>query len=145
MVEPAIDKGDLVEIPRDECMQLLAGQIVGRIGVSLPDAGPLVVPVNYVLDGETIVFRTDAGTKLRMVRVGPVSFEVDYVNPIRRTGWSVLVQGVAYEATHWETGRLRVEPWAKGDRAHWVRLVSSSVTGRRIEFSESPADRRGYL
>ncbi len=27
---------------------------------------------------------------------------------------------------------LRVAPWAEGDRSHWMRLVPTRITGRRV-------------
>ena len=50
-------------LDRRECLHLLATQSVGRLAVATPE-GPLVVPVNFVLDGESIVFRSDRGSKL---------------------------------------------------------------------------------
>ena len=137
----------LVEVPRDECFRLLATQPLGRLAVAVEGEAPLVAPVNYLLDGEAIMFRTDAGSKLDHLRQAPVSFEVDFVDWSTRTGWSVLVQGVAYEATHYETDHLKLQPWAPGPKRTWVRIVVRDVTGRRLrptdlDFARDP---RGYL
>ena len=134
----------LDEIDREECLELLASQPVGRLAVSMPGRGPLVVPVNYVLDGDAIVFRSDLGSKLTAL-LGPASFEVDSIDPLHRTGWSVLVVGTAHQVSQWETGHLDVEPWADGPKRHWVRLVPQEITGRRIVLSPSERDDRGYL
>ena len=135
----------LVGIPSDECLRLLASCPVGRLAVSVPGRAPLVVPVNFVLDGRVVVFRSDAGAKIDALRQGPVSFQVDQINPIEHTGWSVLVQGVAYEATHWETAHVQVEAWAPGVKGRYVRIVPDSITGRRIVHAELAFDTRGYL
>ena len=135
----------LQHIPRDECLTLLAGMPIGRLALASPGAPPLVVPVNYVLDGEVVVFRSDAGEKVLLLRGSPVSFQIDQIDPSRRTGWSVLVQGVAYEATPREVEHLHIEPWAPGEKSHWVRIVPASITGRRIALPELPRDRKGYL
>lgn len=136
----------LERISRDECMELVKSLSIGRVAVAVPDQAPLVVPVNYVLDGEVVVFRSDLGTKLSAVHHQPISFQVDFVDPFHRTGWSVLIQGDAYEATAWEVGHLDIRPWAGGDKQHWVRLVPKVVTGRRIALPEvEPLDARGYL
>src|SRR5437763_13797599 len=87
-----------VEIDRDECLQLLRSQPVGRVAMTTPDDSPLVVPVNYVVDGEFVVFRSDPGTKLRLLAARPVSFQVDFIDWFHRSGWSVLGRGRAYEA-----------------------------------------------
>lgn len=135
----------LDEIPPDECLELLARHSVGRLAVASTGEAPHVVPVTYRLDGEVVVFRTDPGTKLAALRVGPVSFQVDEIDPLRRVGWSVLVQGIAYEATAVEVADVDLEPWAPGDRATWVRIVPTRVTGRRIELAQAPTDPRGYM
>ena len=136
------------EIPREECLRLLATRPIGRVAVAEPGSPPLVVPVNFLLDGEAVVFRSDYGTKFRLMALAEqaVSFEVDDVDVGRPSGWSVLVQGQAYEATPWETTHLRLRPWAPGEKGHWVRIVPDSITGRRVRLSERPAfDERGYL
>jgi len=49
--------GRLVDLSRDECLELLAAMSVDRIAYTTDD-GPRVLPVNYVLEGESVVFRT---------------------------------------------------------------------------------------
>jgi len=133
-------------LTREECFRYLGTVPVGRLAVATLENGPLVVPVNFVLDGEVVVFRSDPGTKMRLLRGNPVSFEVDFVDPFHRTGWSVLLRGFAYEATPWEVEHLPVDPWPDGERHHWVRLVPSEVSGRRLQHvMELTGDSRGYL
>lgn len=138
-------RGHLVELSRDECRQLLATTQLGRVATCVPGEAPLVVPVNYVLDGDVVVFRSDDGEKIRGIRRGPASFQVDVIDPTHRRGWSVLVRGVAYEATEHEVRSLRLEPWVDGAKARWVRVVPGTVTGRRIELPPVTVDGRGYL
>ena len=106
-------------------------------------------PVNFLVDGEAIVFRTDYGSKFRLavLRGAPVSFQIDGVDAGQRTGWSVLVQGSATEVPDGDVRRLRLQPWAPGRKSHWVRIAAESVTGRRIRLSELRpwVDGRGYL
>ncbi len=140
------DEGpNLEEITREECFRLVASLSIGRVAVARNDEPPLVVPVNYVLDGEAIVFRSDPGTKLFALRHKPISFQVDFVDPFHRAGWSVLMQGIAYEAISREVEHLKVESWAGGAKQHWVRFVPSVVTGRRIRLPEIEINARGYL
>jgi nitroimidazol reductase NimA-like FMN-containing flavoprotein (pyridoxamine 5'-phosphate oxidase superfamily) len=127
-------------LTRQECLDLLADQEVGRIAVVL-GRRPLIFPVNYVLDGDTIVFRTDAGTKLAAASFEHVAFEVDCID--HRRSWSVLVQGVGHHVTP-EFGRvfervrtLAITSWAPGDKEHWVRVIPMEITGRRLVATES--------
>jgi uncharacterized protein len=56
----------------------------------------MIVPVNFVLDGETVVFSTGEGTKRDAVREGRVlTFTVDDLEPALQAGWSFLIIGVA--------------------------------------------------
>lgn len=126
----------LEHLSSQECWKLLALHPVGRIGV-LVDSAPEIYPVNHVVDGNTIVFRTDAGNKLRGLERSPsVCFEADGLNLDDQTGWSVLVKGWAAELTTAEDLRraqdLPLRFWALGEKAHWVRITPREVTGRRI-------------
>ena len=144
-MEPAVDAPTLEELPRQECLRLLGAGAVGRVAVAVPGAAPIVFPVNYVLDGDAVVFRSGRGTKLRAVRGTPVSFQLDDVDTVRRTGWSVLVRGWAYETTRWVVAHLDLEAWAPGEKDHWVRVVPESITGRRIVAGDQFVDLGGYL
>ena len=121
---------------------MLAGRSIGRLAVITPDGLPFVVPVNYALDGETVVFRTDVGTKFDALLRHPVGFQVDSIDPDHRTGWTVLVQGIAHETTPQEVEHLTVEPWT-GPKKHWVRVVPRHVSGRRIRLPEDEPHSEG--
>ena len=130
---------DTIEIIfRDECLRLLGTEEVGRIAfVSGGQAD--VLPVNYILDGDAVVFATATGSKLWATGHGPVTFEVDRVDPATRSGWSVIVHGLAREITSLDgpglIDRLRslpLHPWAGGTRQHLVRITPREVTGRRV-------------
>ena len=69
------DRGDIEAIDREECVHLLATQVVGRIAF-INGGAPDVLPVNYIVDGDAIVFATAAGSKLWGAERGPVAFEV---------------------------------------------------------------------
>jgi nitroimidazol reductase NimA-like FMN-containing flavoprotein (pyridoxamine 5'-phosphate oxidase superfamily) len=129
----------------DECLVLLRWEVIGRLAVPVPDGAPLVVPVNFVLDGETIVFRTSEGHKLDYARDNPVSLEVDRFDWYRHTGWSVLVQGVARECAPEEVTHIEFETWAPGEMTHVVRITPTSITGRQLQLNVRATDARGYL
>jgi nucleotide-binding universal stress UspA family protein/nitroimidazol reductase NimA-like FMN-containing flavoprotein (pyridoxamine 5'-phosphate oxidase superfamily) len=129
--------GVLEEIGEEECLGLLAGASVGRL-VVVRQGQPLAFPMNYVLDGRTVAVRTDPGTKLDAATLGRVAFEVDAIDAVTHQGWSVLVQGVGRDVTDavdaWSE-RVResgVEPWAEGEKQHWIAIAPSAITGRRI-------------
>jgi uncharacterized protein len=130
------------ELPKSQCFELLAREHMGRVAV-VDDLGPVVFPVNFVLDRHMVVFRTDEGTKLDAAcRGGRVAFEVDGTDTAAHTGWSVLVRGEAIEVTDLtELARLRrlpLDSWAPGVKAHYVRILPAAVTGRRIRPPSDP-------
>ena len=140
-------------IPSEECYRLLRTHELGRIGFNA-EHYPLIFPVNYALDGTTLVLRTASGTLLRGAEHANVTFQVDEIDRRTRSGWSVLVRGLAEEvgAEHRadlvaRTHATGVQPWAPGDAGHWVRLIPHQVTGRRIVPGELPpaVDPRAYL
>ena len=143
----------LETLDADECYRLLRTHEIGRLGVNA-EHHPLIFPVNYAMDGTTIVVRTSPGTKLSAAAGKNVTFEVDDIDRRTRSGWSVLVRGQAEEvgeehrpglvARTYATG---VEPWAPGEHGHWVRIIPHFVSGRRIVPGELPpaVDPRAYL
>ena len=131
------------ELTRAQCLELMATVLVGRIGVSVR-ALPVVLPVNFILVGENIVFRTIPGTKLDAATAkAVVAFEVDSYAPDGTSGWSVLVQGVSSEIT--DPGELLalagipLQAWALDDRtaARLVRIESSFISGRRFHHRQT--------
>ena len=124
-------------INRDDCLALLRDDIVGRVGI-VAHGSPLVLPVNYVMDGDDVVFRTAEGSKLFAAGRAPACFEIDGFDRVARTGWSVVVRGRLEELTAWQQKDLDhvqaigVTPWTPEGRDHWMRIVPSQITGRRI-------------
>ena len=130
-------------LDRETCLTLLATQAVGRVAVARPGLAPHVVPVNYAMLRDSIVFRTAPGTKLERLVTEPVSFEVDVFDLERRTGWSVVVQGFAYEASdrEMEIEDIHVDSFVDRRNSRWARLQSDSITGRRIVEPSVPLSR----
>lgn len=120
-------------IPDDECFRLLAQREVGRL-VLTGGGDADVFPVNYVLVGRTIVFRTAEGTKWHDGPRGQAAFEVDELDPATRSGWSVVVHGRLEDADerHADTEALGLEPWSRHDKPHVMRLVGERISGRRL-------------
>jgi nitroimidazol reductase NimA-like FMN-containing flavoprotein (pyridoxamine 5'-phosphate oxidase superfamily) len=121
----------------EECTNLLRQVPVGRIAVTV-DALPAIFPVNFdVVDG-AVVFRTPPGTKLASATASAVvAFEVDSYEADGRTGWSVMVQGMAGEVTDpaslREVDLASLDAWAlDGAADHVVRIELHRVSGRRF-------------
>jgi nitroimidazol reductase NimA-like FMN-containing flavoprotein (pyridoxamine 5'-phosphate oxidase superfamily) len=127
----------LEALTTEQCREPLAGGGVGRFLFIEPGRGPVAILVNYLMDGDDIVFRTRGQTSLAdAVSQQQVSFDVDHIDGALSEGWSVLLSGTARiitdpaELAH--AAALGIEPWAAGDRDVYVRMSVSQVTGRRI-------------
>ena len=121
-----------------ECLDLVPPSGVGRAAICAL-TGPQIFPVNYVVDGESIVFRTSAYSALGTLATGAqVAFEVDSVDHDHAAGWSVVAAGRAEEVDdETELDRLRergLEPtaWAGGLRRTYIRLRWTSLSGRVV-------------
>jgi nitroimidazol reductase NimA-like FMN-containing flavoprotein (pyridoxamine 5'-phosphate oxidase superfamily) len=126
----------LIHLSEADCWRLLEEHPVGRVGV-LVNSAPEIYPVNYRVDGRSILFRTDTGTKLAGLERSPsVCFEIDAIEPASKTGWSVLVKGRAHPLVDSDevraAGREPLEYWSIATKPHWVRIDPHEVTGRRI-------------
>ncbi|GLW66901.1 pyridoxamine 5'-phosphate oxidase [Actinomadura rubrobrunea] len=127
----------ILTLDRRTCLALLGGVSIGRVAWADDDGRVTVLPVNFVMDGDAVVFRTSSGAKLAAVaRRRPMTFEADDAEPALRTGWSVLVQGPAEIITDVdELRRLEsrgLEPWATDAKPYFVRVAARHVTGRRL-------------
>ena len=129
------DRNGLEVLNDDECLRLLRSASIGRIGIS-SRALPVILPVNYRVDDRCILFRTSAGTKLdAATHNAVVAFEVDQVDPVYHSGWSVLVTGIARDATA-EVGdgaRSATPRWAPGTDDRLVAISIDEISGRRLE------------
>jgi len=122
------------DLAAGECMELLGTKQVGRVAYNDPE-GPVVMPVNYVLQDGMVLFRIAPFSRLAdRLKDGAASFHVDHVDEEARTGWSVLVQGHASHANNWELPEAdsRPTPWAEGARNLHVRLSPHQVSGVRL-------------
>jgi len=130
------DHAGLETLPFDACLRLLASVPLGRVGF-YSDGELVILPVNHVVDGQDVVFRTARGSKLSMAEgQNLVAFEADGYNQQAQSGWSVLVNGhaeVVYEdAEIQRLRRLGLHPWVTAvERPFWIRIRPASVTGRQ--------------
>ena len=123
-------------LDREECRRLLSSVQIGRVVISL-GAVPAVFPVNFVLDGEDIVFLTAPGAKLRAALDRTVvAFEVDQVDEARRSGWSVMAVGRSRGSEDLADVRaahgLGVVPPTAGGQNRVVRIRVELLTGRQF-------------
>lgn len=130
------DHAGLVVLTLETCLDLLASVPVGRVGLLV--AGEVeILPVNHVLDGQCVAFRTGVGSKLSGASVGyPVTFEADGYDEAGESGWSVIVHGhaevVEDDAEAARLAALGPRGWRGGDRPYWVRIRPFSITGRQL-------------
>ena len=134
---PPTDHVGLEVLSSAQCDELLADNTIGRLAF-VSDGGVVIFPVNYRYTNHTIVFRTADGTKLDVAaNHQPVAFEIDGYDLESKTGWSVLVKGIARyvmeETEEAELADLDLRPWAPLTRVRrWVRISPEEITGRKI-------------
>ncbi|TVZ03527.1 pyridoxamine 5'-phosphate oxidase family protein [Trebonia kvetii] len=132
----ATDRAGLEILHLGDCFGLLGSVPVGRIGF-LAGGEVIILPVNFLVDGQDVVFRTAQGSKLSSIEVGHyVGFEADAYDPATETGWSVLVSGLAEivddEADAARLDARELRSWGEPADPVWVRIRPSSISGRRL-------------
>ena len=138
---PAGDADGIEVLTEAECLDLLASTTIARIGLSAGSL-PVILPVNFVLDGGSIVVCTGPGLKLRAAVARDVAcLEVDDHDPVGHLGWSVLVTGrlseIAGPAAVRAAERLPLAPWRHIDDVHFISLSMDLVSGRRLRRERS--------
>ncbi len=131
------------------CLRVISAGGVGRIGYS-GRFGPTILPVNFALHEQTIVFRTGQHSPMgEDLRTGiadaeyKVAFEIDEISPATKEGWSVLVQGSAHHVdSEAELAAVRqsgVQAWPGGEKELFIRTAPARITGRRTRRTGQPA------
>ena len=134
----------LLVLTQKECWALVKQAALGRLAFVMDD-WPLVMPVNYLVDGPDVVIRSDPGRKLTAARQQvQATLQVDSIDRLHRSGWSVLVFGIATAVDDAEEvarlDGLGLRSWAASDRASWIRLLPVQITGRRLPRAWSYPD-----
>lgn len=111
---------------------------VGRMATALGEQ-PDIFPVNYVVDGQSVVFRTAEGTKLaELVLNRWVAFEADGWDD--KGGWSVVLRGKAERITDPEelerAEKLPLRPFVQSVKTNFVRIPAGKITGRYFRFGD---------
>lgn len=126
-----------------DCWAHLESRSIGRIAVARPGLGPLVVPVSFAVGADrTLLFRTAPGTKVDALLVDRASFQVDELDLLHGTGWSVLVEGTA--EVRWADPADPRPDWAPADLPFLVELTPVRITGRELRLDLVDTDPRGY-
>lgn len=139
-----VDDPDMATDPRtgteildkDTCFELLRTADVGRLAFVIGNEVE-IFPVNFIVDGDDLVFRTAEGTKLAgVVTAAAVTFESDGYEPATNEAWSVVVKGVAERVEHFDqiyaAQELPLFPWNTSPKQWFVRLRHNRLSGRRF-------------
>jgi hypothetical protein len=139
------DQSGLEILDEAECRKLLCSVAVGRL-VFTSAALPAVRLVNFVVDGDTIVFATADDDRYRAAERGDVvAFEVDDIDPDRHLGWSITAVGhlsvVDSDELQDLLPRMPNRPWPPDRDRHLIRLGIENLDGRRlVAWAQRPQD-----
>ncbi|MGV0111118.1 pyridoxamine 5'-phosphate oxidase family protein [Arthrobacter sp. CP30] len=127
-----------------ECWSLLRDSPIGRLAFCV-QGEPDILPINFVVDHGSIVFRTSEGTKSRSSERAAVAFEADGFLGDGTRVWSVVVKGQASTINQtpelMRTVHLPLHPWEAGRKDRYMRLVPETISGR----SFAPVSTSPYL
>ena len=117
-----------------ECLHLLRTGGVGRVAWQDNAEGLTVLPVNYRVIGDSVVFRTsEASTLARLAKPTRVAFQVDEIDHATAVGWSVLVRGMSDICEVHD-----VDSFLPRDPAVGVAVRIEEVTGRVMSGNPVP-------
>ena len=134
------DDAAVSTLSEEECWNVLGRSHLGRLALAV-DGEPDIFPVNYVLDGPRLFFRTAPGAKLAELAANPrIAFEVDEYDDTHAA--SVVVKGVAkpldLQREIDAADALPLDPWIPTLKYRWVRITPVSISGRRFERGREP-------
>ena len=125
------DEDVVTVLSHEECWKLLRAAQFGRLAYRLGEEVNLV-PVNYAVDGDTLLFRTAEGDKLLGIVMNPdVVFEIDDHTQLH--AHSVIVRGTARRLEEDEERRADViglRPWLGTLKYNVVEIRPTSLSGR---------------
>jgi nitroimidazol reductase NimA-like FMN-containing flavoprotein (pyridoxamine 5'-phosphate oxidase superfamily) len=120
----------------DQCLNRLSQQRIGRVSLS-KHALPIIVPVDYARDGDSIVFRARHHSMLAQAcDKAVIAFEADEFSAASDTGWSVQVVGIgsllaASERSHALT--LGLPRMLGDDGQEFIRLQLARISGHETD------------
>jgi len=121
----------------EECWELLRTARFGRLAYRLGNEVNLV-PVNFRVDGDRLLFRTAEGDKLLGVVMNPdVVFEIDEHDDDR--AHSVVVRGTARRLEEDEEHRaddIGLDSWLGTVKFNVVEIRPTSLSGRAFRLGD---------
>lgn len=127
------------ELTSEECWDFLRSSEFGRLAFHLGDEVH-IVPVNYAVDGETLLIRTAEGSKLLGVVMNEdCAFEIDEFDDDEAS--SVVVRGrarVLGEDEEHRADRLGLRAWVGAFKYNVVEISPTEVSGRRFALDRTP-------
>ncbi len=140
-----MDSSPVKELDPAQCWEHLRANTLGRLAISVGDEID-IFPINYVVDGESLVFRTAPGTKLLELTIAQhVALEIDGFTSDE--AWSVVVKGAAarleLQAEIDAADALPLVPWVPTLKYTYVRIRATSVSGRQFVRGPEP-DRASF-
>ncbi len=125
----------VTELAELDCWELLREQEFGRLAFHLVNEVH-IVPINYAVSGERLVFRTAEGSKLLGITMNQdVAFEIDQYDEDHAT--SVVVRGTARELEGDEADiaeQLPLRPWVPTAKFSIVEITPTEITGRKFRL-----------
>lgn len=130
-----INEDVMTELTTERCWELLRGDEFGRLAFRMADEVH-IVPINYAVDDDTILFRTAGGNKLLGVVMHPqVALEIDSYG--EEEAHSVTVRGTARRLEEDEEHRaehLALRPWVNTLKYNVVEITPTEITGRAFRL-----------
>ena len=127
-----------IDLTEGECWHLLRGTSLGRV-VFTHHAMPAIRPVNHLVEGQAIIIRSHLGASIVSRAAADdgtvVCYEADDLDPVRHTGWSVIVTGLARlvrEPASIERYEQLLEPWIAGQMDHVIAIAPRFISGIRL-------------
>ena len=146
-----LDQRGSAVLGEDACRRYLAREAaasgVGRVAVN-GERSPYVIPVNFTVVDGGIVIRLGPGWAAFHLDGSAVTFEADQAEVTQRSGWSVVVEGVAHVVTYDDIGRLGANlptPMVTLPGVRVFEIVPFKVSGRAVEpdLRDEPRDLAG--
>jgi nitroimidazol reductase NimA-like FMN-containing flavoprotein (pyridoxamine 5'-phosphate oxidase superfamily) len=130
---------------REQALRQLASVRVGRVGFT-SRALPALRPVSHLVDRGNVIIRSHEGWEIvnaaSTERGAVVAYEADDLDVTSRTGWSVLVVGLARlieDPQEADRYRRDLPPLVAGDGGSVIRIYPELVSGFELVGSDQHA------